>query len=503
MTTLDLPRPASQPFSLFEWLLIGVSAWILAMKLIFTVYAAPFPDEAYYWLWGQHFQLSYFDHPPLQGWLQGLSHALFGRSLLALRWMTLACLALIVWIFWLTAGRVAPDNRRPMFLKTTAAYFASPLFGFFGSVVFNDYLMVALMLASGYLFFCFLGDVEQQGRGRLRDLFAAAILLALAALAKYPGAYLGLAVAGAVLTRPRLRVLLTSWPIYAAGVLALAIQAPVILWNLLNNFASFRFHLVDRNQGGGFHGLDLQSVLASWPEAVMMLSPFLIPAIWRFFMSKPALPFERLGKVLAIWCFWLSSLTFFYVSNYAWVLWWWNIAALVLLLPFLGKHIGRIALGLHLVWGVCVNTIYLLNYALVPTTALGWPSVFGTETHYGWGEISAAIKDAVAEYHPDFIATNRYHTSSQLAFALDDPTITALSTRVDQFDFWFDPEAHQGERAIVLVYPSDDTESFRHAFANLTKLRDIEAKWGEHHLATYELYLGEGFTGFGDPYRGP
>jgi hypothetical protein len=26
----------------------------------------PIGDEAYYWLWGQHMALSYFDHPPLR-----------------------------------------------------------------------------------------------------------------------------------------------------------------------------------------------------------------------------------------------------------------------------------------------------------------------------------------------------------------------------------------------------------------------------------------------------
>ena len=29
-------------------------------------------DEAYYWMWGQHLSWSYFDHPPLDGWLQAL-----------------------------------------------------------------------------------------------------------------------------------------------------------------------------------------------------------------------------------------------------------------------------------------------------------------------------------------------------------------------------------------------------------------------------------------------
>ena len=35
-------------------------------------------DEAYYWMWGQHPALSYYDHPPLNSWLLSLSSAVFG-----------------------------------------------------------------------------------------------------------------------------------------------------------------------------------------------------------------------------------------------------------------------------------------------------------------------------------------------------------------------------------------------------------------------------------------
>src|SRR5215213_10135897 len=44
--------------------------WALAARLNLSF------DEAYYWLWSQHLQLSYYDHPPLVAWAIRLSTSL-------------------------------------------------------------------------------------------------------------------------------------------------------------------------------------------------------------------------------------------------------------------------------------------------------------------------------------------------------------------------------------------------------------------------------------------
>lgn len=63
-------------------LLIGLKLYsLLAVNLV--------SDEAYYWMWGQHPALSYFDHPGLNAWLIGIADALFGRGVLQLRLWTI------------------------------------------------------------------------------------------------------------------------------------------------------------------------------------------------------------------------------------------------------------------------------------------------------------------------------------------------------------------------------------------------------------------------------
>ena len=60
-------RPAAWPrLAPTDWLLLAIALYFVAVRLLFTFGVFPIADEAYYWMWGQHPALSYFDHPPLQ-----------------------------------------------------------------------------------------------------------------------------------------------------------------------------------------------------------------------------------------------------------------------------------------------------------------------------------------------------------------------------------------------------------------------------------------------------
>ena len=481
--------------TLFDRLLVLVAIYFIALRLWFSFAAFPVADEAYYWLWGRHPGFSYFDHPPLAGWLQGITHAIFGTNLFALRLPALVCFAVVVLILQKVAVRVAGAEWRGMFLRSLVVYLASPVFFFFGSVVFIDYLLVALMMASGYLFFCYLGDVETKGQGRLRDLFGAAVLLGLAGLAKYNAGFLGVAVAGVVLTRPKLRPLLRDWPIYAAAAIAVAMQAPVLAWNLQHDFASFAFRANDPLGGGGtFTGINVAGMKAFVADTGALLSWALVPVIMRFFWSRPDPGFAQVGKTIAIWVFWLSSLTFLYISNYSWIQWWWNTAAFVLVIPFSGRYIGPFLLTLHVAWGGFINTLILVSLVVVPLSVLiGRGPFMETEAAYGWDEITAAVREVASSRDADFIATNRYQFSSQLAFALDDPEVTEISPRRDAFDDWFDAPAHAGQSAVVVVDGREDVTYWRSKFTAIEKIRDLAITRLGFPMRSYEVYFAKGY----------
>lgn len=73
--------------------------WLLAASIPFYVLLAlivpPWDDELYYWCWSQDLQFSYYDHPPMVAYMIRLSTAIFGHSILAIRFPCLVS-ALVV-----------------------------------------------------------------------------------------------------------------------------------------------------------------------------------------------------------------------------------------------------------------------------------------------------------------------------------------------------------------------------------------------------------------------
>ncbi len=68
-----------------------VAIGMIVFHFVHLALAGVFMDEAYYWMWGQHPALSYYDHPPLNAWLLGLSSIVLGWNTVALRLPVALC----------------------------------------------------------------------------------------------------------------------------------------------------------------------------------------------------------------------------------------------------------------------------------------------------------------------------------------------------------------------------------------------------------------------------
>ena len=70
---------------------------------------------------------------------------------------------------------------------------------------------------------------------------------------------------------------------------------------------------------------------------------------------------------------------------------------------------------------------------------------------YGWEQIEAPVDAAVAQYQPDFIASDGPEFGAIVAFALDDPDLRALTFRPNQLNYWWNREEFRGKSAIVVL----------------------------------------------------
>src|SRR5690606_18279375 len=107
---------------------------------------------AYYWLWGQQLDFSYFDHAPLIGWMMRLFDELLGWNLVALRIGNFITLVGIALVFRHWAQRLAPENPEQVFWTTLAIYLSSPLIFGITSLAYPDAWLILFTLLSAHFF---------------------------------------------------------------------------------------------------------------------------------------------------------------------------------------------------------------------------------------------------------------------------------------------------------------------------------------------------------------
>ncbi len=448
---------------------------LIAMRAWFHFTASPLPDEAYYWLWGQRPGLSYFDHPPLQAWLQAVTQSVFGTSRFALRLPAVFTTSiLIACLFWW--------HRRlgqPHFPTTLAVTFSSPLIFTMTGMVFNDHLMIAcLALATIQLFLLY------DNPCRIRHLYAAALLIGLAGLAKYNAAVFAIGAFAVIPLTPKLRKLLLNPHLYAAAAVCLLCLMPVFIWNFANDAASFKYNLEDR-----------LGVAPTWPKAAGRAIVFLVafcfvlsPVAFVAIVAALRKPNQQTGLRTALIVFSFATLFCVLLSYSTFVIYYWNVIAVVALLPFLPLLMKRWAILSHMLYGTGIIAVLLVNHIVRPFAA---PADNETAIMYGWPEINMAI----SRYQADWLITTDYRSAAILAFWQDDPSVDVIAERISQFTLWFDNPAREGMDAIILSsdwFPLTDVVFDR--FERVEALVRVPVtKWGRP-ITTYKIWLGIGYS---------
>lgn len=464
----------------------------LALRVAMHVFAAPLGDETYYWFWGLNPDLSYYDHPPLHAWLLGVV-SLFGWWPISPRILTWVTLGGTLWLFWLFAKRLAPENPAERFWLTAAIYLASPLFFAMTLVSYHDHLLIFLLLASAW---CFLGFADRYERGetRWRWLYGAAALLGLAALTKYNAVLFGLGAGIFFIVRPGVRPLFRSPHLWLAALLAIAIQTPVFAWNIWHGFSSYEFHFSTR--WGGGHEPNWTAPLTFLLTTALSIGPFLIWPILRM-IGTPTLDFEARAKTLAICLLVVSTAILAVISIFLGAFFYWNIVAYIVAMPLLARHVGRgIQFWLHAVLGFLAAGVIIFNFAIAPIAPLAGGTDGGSAVNFGWDIIPARVEARLAE-HPDArLAGTRYSIATQLGFALKRPDVVALSVELDQFDYWFEKEAQMGRNFIILADDNDIPEEAAYLaerFERVTELETIPVERLGVTVFHFRILLAEGY----------
>lgn len=527
------PRAALLAFALFSL----VRAVLLpAFELM--------PQSAYYaTAYAEHPALSYYDHPPLIGWLLWLGTALLGSTTLGVR----------ATVFVATLGtQVALYALALRFLDRAGAGRALALATSGGVAVLMSFLAVpdvplllcwalALLALERALFGrnpspgdprALSGTRAGTGAGtsaatgaaegsevvprRWRGTAwwaAAGVAMGLAFLGKYTGVFLqGGLVLFLLASREHRRRLRTPGP-WICLLLAQAVSLPVYVWNARHGWASFAYQSAGRAEEA--RGFDPDFFFGFLGSQVVVLLPVAFFAFLAAVGRQGWRAVRRLGppeagepgeRSLFLLCFAVPVFaTCVVLSPVTWVKTNWALPAYLSGLILAAGAIGHRWVRWHLVTGV------LLHLALV-IQVLWYPvPIESDDTWFGWNRLAEAVETRLAE-HPDafVFSADHYKTTAELRFYGDVPAygMNVLGWNALHYDFLGeDLHALVGRDALFLRNeadlepgpPSGQTERYlervRRHFREVRELEPVEIRRRGEVVRRFRVFLCRDYLG--------
>lgn len=278
---------------LFLLIIVGT-----ALRLLFTTTTELSADEVYYWTYALKLQWNYFDHPPIVAWLIRLTtgNLLFNNEFFVRVGAVVAC-AICTWLVF-KIGSLLQNQQTGWFaaLLYTASVYGSITIG--ANIIPDSAEMVFWLSSVLLLIKISRLTTTMQKANLLWCLFG--LMVGLCIMSKVHGAFLWF---GAVLY---VLVINRNWlkyrGIYLAAVITLVIISPIIIWNVQNNFISYKFHSGRISVIGA--GVHISSFFKAIAGQVTSSNPFNFFLIWSnlLLVFKQKLPIDKKEIKLLLFC---------------------------------------------------------------------------------------------------------------------------------------------------------------------------------------------------------
>lgn len=401
-------------------------------------------DEAHYALYAKHLAWSYFDHPPLVGWIQWplvsfTSSEGIIRLIPELLWVLSAFLVYRVTleIHHLVQGRNAGyltsalPSANLCGLMAVLAIIAAPLPHVLAIGLLPDSLLAPLSLGLMLMALRW----TRKDHFTIADWIITGLLLGLAGLSKYTAAFTAFALLFVLLASPK-KVWITEVGFWLAAAIALIVISPVLYWNWVNDWISFKYQIAHGSGGawewrrvGAFVGIQIACF-----GLLLLLGAYTF--LRHCFHSHKLV-------LIALLSFFAIPFVIFAALSGGGSLPHWTTPAWFCLAPFAG-------IGLAKAWAMqhrAAIRILLLGQLLICLFGFGFVLAGGITSSavksnpiadlYGWklaGQKAAQLAQATKA---NGIAVQNWTLGSRAAWYAQPLPVFVLDQRQDQFDLWF------------------------------------------------------------------
>ena len=435
------------------WILTTITTFLrlsVIGKLGLTV------DEAHYWVYSKFLDLSYYDHPPVIGYIIKVFTDVFGINEFAVRLPSVIIFVITSWLFFLCVKKIF--NERIAFIGIILIN-VLPVFSFLGAVVTIPDSPLSLFWLLSFYFFINIIETKEK-----KYWYMLGIAAGFAFLSKYTAVMIYPSIILFLLCSKENRFWFAKKELYLSMIISFIIFLPVVIWNIQNNWASFGFQLQH-----GF-GKDLPSFsFTLFGRSIGAQAGYISPFLFIFFcyvacvLIKDAF-FKKQKDALYIASFSLPVLIFFNaIATFNEILPHWPAMGYLILTIYAAYLINKFwdnSKFRKIIYFSCGFALFLdlllpihCMYKIVPIEPFlpqkeaekieyGIPKteiVDVSNDLYGWKELSSEINKIYDTYPEDkkpFVFTHKSYLASQIYFYTPDIRVYCFSKKIDAYDLW-------------------------------------------------------------------
>ncbi len=476
---------------------------LLVVRLICAARMELIPQEAYYWVYSQHPDLGYFDHPPMVAWMVWIGTALLGKGEMAVRLCPVLLWLGSWWLQWLTARLWFGERAGwwTVVLFNFAPVFFAPSFFAMTEAPLIFFWMVTLHAITK--------AVQTQRTGWW---LWAGVGVGCAMLSKYTAGILGASLMLWLLLSPRLRFWLLRPQPWLALAISVAVFSPVIIWNAQHQWASFLYHPSRTSEMQPhvlYHSLRFWLIQAGLctPWLFALMAAAAVVAVRRgWFMRRENWSFAAAFSLPLLLFFAVESITVSVRPN-------WTVPAFLSLLPaaaaFWTERLGDPSEPVRRRWRLAgwIGGAASILAMIAQLIWLGWgfPRIPYGEAG-GWRQLAREVSAAQAGLaqttgqKPFVLDVDRYFIAAEMGFYTGqaDECINdyALGSMGVGYRFWTDLRTLQGRPAIaVLTRPRrKDLALLASRFQRVGPPKPVEVSTHQHTIRTFYLVDCHGYS---------